>query len=350
MPAPTTDIMLLCDISTGTPRPYVPPKFRRIIFDSLHSLSHPGIRATQKLITARYVWPNINSDVRKWARSCLQCQRCKVHRHTVSPMSTFASPDVRFDHLHVDLVGPLPPSQGCRYLLTCVDRFTRWPEAIPITNSTSDTVIQAFLNGWIARFGIPSVITTDRGAQFESALWQNLMKLLGSKRIRTTAYHPSANGLVERFHRQLKAALKAIPDPTHWVKALPLILLGIRTTIKQDIQCTSAELVYGTTLRLPGEFFHPSNKQQLDPVSYVDNLKYIMQHLQPPAVRSHQQKSTYVSSDLDSCTHVFVRNDAVKTPLQQPYDGPFKVIKRTNKHFTLEIKGKESTISIDEHI
>ena len=125
------------------------------------------------------------------------------------------------------------------------------------------------------------------------------------------------------------------------------VLLGIRTTIKQDIQCTSAELVYGTTLCLPGEFFHPSNQQQLDPVSYVDNLKYIMQHLQPPAVRSHQQKSTYVSSDLDSCTHVFVRNDAVKTPLQQPYDGPFKVIKRTNKHFTLEIKGKESTISID---
>ena len=72
-----------------------------------------------------------------------------------------------------------------------------------------------------------------------------------------------------------------------------------------------------------------------------------MQQLQPPAVRSHQQKSPYVSSDLDSCTHVFVRHDAVTRPLQQPYDGPFKVTKCSNRHFTLDIKGKESVVSID---
>ena len=70
------------------------------------------------------------------------------------------------------------------------------------------------------------------------------MNLLGTKHIRTTAYHPCANGLVERFHRQLKVALKAMRDSNHWVKFLPLVLLGIRTNIKQDINCTSAELVY----------------------------------------------------------------------------------------------------------
>jgi len=87
------------------------------------------------------------------------------------------------------------------------------------------------------------------------------MILLGTQRIRTTSYHPIANGLVERFHRQLKSALKCLPDTTHWAKALPLVLLGIRTTLKQDLKCTPAELVYGTTLRLPGEFFtsDPSN-------------------------------------------------------------------------------------------
>ena len=118
------DVALLCDVSMGIPHPYVPFKFCKAIFNLLHSFEHPGIRATQKLLTTPFIWPNINSDVCKWTRSCLQCQRSKVHQHTVSPMSTFANPDARFDHVHVDLVGPLPLSQGCRYLLMRVDRFT----------------------------------------------------------------------------------------------------------------------------------------------------------------------------------------------------------------------------------
>ena len=339
---------LLCDTSTGKLRPYVPEQFRRAVFNSLHNLSHPGIHATLQLVTSHYFWPGMNADVRRWARSCLQCQRAKVTRHTVTSLGTFNTPDARFDHVHIDLVGPLPTSQSCTYLLTCIDRFTRWPEAFPICDITADTVAQAFIGGWISHFGVPSTITTDRGPQFESSLWKHLMCLLGSHRIRTTAYHPIANGLVERFHRQLKGAIKCLPDYTHWTKALPLILLGIRTTIKQDCRCTAAELVYGTTLRLPGEFFSTSSTSaQLEPHSYVTQLKNIMQKIQPPATRKQKPRTTHIHSDLSTCPYVFVRHDGVKKSLQPPYDGPFQVLQRSSKHFTLDISGQQKVISLD---
>ncbi len=136
-------------------------------------------------------------------------------------------------------------------------------------------------------------------------------------------------------------------DKRKWAETLPLILLAIRTTIKADLNCSPAQLVYGTTLRLPGQFFTPSNNiTNLDPTLYADRLQQTMQQLQPFPLRE-QSTSSYIPKDLDNCTHVFVRHDAVHKPLQAPYDGPYKVIKRTPKHFTLDINGKHKTISID---
>ncbi|ROT73330.1 putative choline/ethanolamine kinase [Penaeus vannamei] len=89
-------------------------------------------------------------------------------------------------------MGPLPMDDGLTYIVTMTDWFTRWPEATPIRDITAATVAKTFINTWVSRFGNPDTVTTDRGAQFESELWRHLMILLGSKRIRTTAYHPCA--------------------------------------------------------------------------------------------------------------------------------------------------------------
>nr|VZI14837.1 unnamed protein product [Spirometra erinaceieuropaei] len=347
VPLTTGSGTILCDVSTPFHRPFVPASMRRAVFQTLHGLSHPGIRASQKLLAERFVWPGMNKDVKSWARSCLSCQRNKVQRHNKSPPGTFPSPDARFSHVHLDVVGHLPPSNGFTYLLICVDRYTRWAEAIPLPNVQAETIVKAFVSRWVAMFGAPSTVTTDRGAQFESALFQTLLNFLGCTRIRTTAYHPAANGMVERFHRQLKTALRAVEDPGNWSDNLPLALLGIRAALKSDLGCSAAELVFGTTLRLPGEMITPTSRGADEtPDNLVHRLRQFMRSLSPVPPRAPMSES-YVEKDVDKCTHVFVRCDRVRQPLESPYEGPFRVLARNTKTFQILRNDKEDVVSVD---
>ena len=109
----------------------------------------------------------------------------------------------------MDIVGPLASCRGFMHLFTLIDCTTRWPEAIPLSKTTTEDCTHALIDGWIARLGAPLHITSDRGAQFTSSLWAALVKALGSTHASTTAYHPPSNGLVERFHRTLKTSLCA---------------------------------------------------------------------------------------------------------------------------------------------
>jgi cleavage and polyadenylation specificity factor subunit 1 len=242
LPVPGTTVSIYFETSAGRHGPYIPGPLWLQVFKSVHELSHPGTKATAKLVAQRFVWPGVQKDCRTWAQACQCCQRSKISHHTITPLGDFTPQAARFLHVHVDLVGPLPTSAGYTYCLTAVDSFTCRPEVIPIPDITADTVAHALLTRWISHFGCPQTITTDQGCQFESQLFQSLARLCGIQLSRTTAYHPAANGLMERFHRTLKAAIMCHADQ-QWTEALPLVLLGIRTAFKKDLQASVAELV-----------------------------------------------------------------------------------------------------------
>lgn len=166
----------------------------------------------------------------------------------------FLVPERRFDHVNVDLVGPLPASRGFTHLLTVVDRTTRWPEAILLSLTTSAEVARAFIGSWVARFGTSADLTSDRGPQFTSELWTAVAVGLGVKLHGTMAYNPQGNGLCERFHRSMKAALRASLTDCNWIDRLPWVMLGLCSAPKEDLQCSSAELVYSQPLCVLGEF------------------------------------------------------------------------------------------------
>jgi transposase InsO family protein len=226
---------VLCDISTGQPRPLIPVADRRDVFRAVHELAHAGIRATRRLMAARVVWRGMASDVAAWCRDCQLCARGKASPQHTAPVQPIPVPERRFTHVHVDLVGPLPAStEGFKYLFTMVDRSSRWLEAVPLKSMAAEDCVDVLISAWVARFGVPSIITSDQGRQFTSALWAGLTKLLGIKHVQTTAYHPQSNGMVERAHGQLKAALRARLAGSRWPEHLPWVLLGLRTAPKED--------------------------------------------------------------------------------------------------------------------
>ncbi|XP_011858468.1 PREDICTED: protein NYNRIN-like [Vollenhovia emeryi] len=246
----------------------------------------------------------------------------------------------------MDIVGPLQPSNGFIYCLTIIDRFSRWPEAIPLIDITARTIARAFFDNWVARFGAPSILTTDQGQQFEAQLFAALLKLIGCRRIRTTAYHPAANGMIERWHRTFKAAIMCHNTP-NWVEVLPTVLLGLRTHVRMDTKASPAEFLYGTVLRIPGEFFLQEDFTP-DPQIFIDDFRQHMRQVKPVPVAHHYKKRVFRFKELSVCSHVFLRKDAVKKPLERPYSGPFRVIERTSvKVYSIEINGRPTAVSVE---
>ncbi|GBM54006.1 hypothetical protein AVEN_228759-1 [Araneus ventricosus] len=162
------------------------------IFQKFHILAHPGVKSTVKQISSRF-WLSLK-DITQWTKSCIHCHKNKINRHTRAQIATFKEVDDRLSVIHIDIIGPFPTSKGKTYFLTCIDRFTRWIEVIPLANVMTETVAREFYDHWISHFGMPYRVIIDQGSQFRSELFKNNGVICGFKVCTTTSYHHNAMG------------------------------------------------------------------------------------------------------------------------------------------------------------
>ncbi|GBM14136.1 hypothetical protein AVEN_60966-1 [Araneus ventricosus] len=227
-----------------------------------------------------------------------------------------------------------------------IDRFPRLPEAIPIADMQTKTICRAIFHTWISRFGCSSIITADQGSQMRSSSYREFSEMLGANRIRTAAYHPIANGIVERFHPHLKSSIKT-HESAQWSEILSIVLLELRKAVKEDIKASCSELVYGTTLQLPSDMIETFIIPPCDDI-FVDRLRNTMPEMNPVATPAHGKTKFSVNPCLNTCSHIFLRIDSVKPslcPALYRSSQGFKANKE--KFYHRELNGWTSTVSID---
>lgn len=323
----------------------VPEKYRRHLLDLAHGnawAGHLGIKKTKARLAQEYYWPGCWKDVEQFVRSCDTCQRVgKSTDKWRAPMVLVPVISEPFRRLVIDIVGPLPESRsGCRYVLTALCVGTKFPEAIPLKELNSVSVVNALLSIF-SRVGFPSEIQSDNGSVFTSNLTTVFLERCGIKLVHSSVHHPQSNP-VERMHSVLKRILRALCSEHRrdWEACVPAALFALRSAPHESTGFSPAELVYGRDLRGPLRMLRESwEGHGEDPgvVAYVlellerlgktrDLVESNMKAAQVPSKTYYDRsarKRTFSVGD-----EVMLLRPSKKNKLEVQWEGPAKVVSK----------------------
>ena len=239
------------------------------VIANYHNAGHFSINKVRRaILDAGYNIKFLRSKIYKYASSCPQCISNKSYSTVVKNSSLPKAPSIQaMEFVAMDIVGPLPQKGPYRFVLTMIDHATRWLEAVPLARIDATTVSKAFCNQWIFRHGAPRVIHSDQGTQFESAVFEQMMKRFNIKKSRTTAYWPAGNGINERVHRTLGDRLRCSSKP--WPDALQEAVFNINRVEHSSTQMSPYFALFNRNATLPSDWptksetFKPCNDKPL---------------------------------------------------------------------------------------
>ena len=262
----------------------VPKSYRHEILSIAHESpmsGHLGINKTYHKIINHFYWPGPKSDVSKYCKTCHTCQMVGKPNQTIpkaqlQPIPAFDEP---FSRILIDCVGPLPRTKsGNEYLLTIMCTSTRFPEAIPLRNIKTKSIVKALIN-FFTFVGLPKLVQSDQGSNFMSGIFQQVMHELGIKQYRSSAYHPESQGALERFHQTLKNMIRSYCFDTEkdWDEGIHLLLFAVRESVQESLGFSPFELVFGHSgcgpLKLLKEKFLSNDETPLNLLQYVSDFR-----------------------------------------------------------------------------
>ena len=256
----------------------IPRKYRNLVLRSAHGgvSGHFGVRKTYCRLLEHFYWPKVRRDVAAFVKTCHVCQITGKPNQSIKPAPLCPIPAVGqpFEHLIIDCVGPLPPSKsGCAYLLTVMCQATRYPAVYPLRTIKTKPVVKA-LSQFISVFGIPRVIQSDRGSNFTSKMFKEVLQQLHIKQRLSSAYHPQSQGALERFHCTLKALLHAycVELNREWEDGLPWLLLAAREVVQDSTGFSPNDLVFAHKVRGPLSVLKQDLEQSTAPRNVIEHV------------------------------------------------------------------------------
>ena len=234
----------------------VPKAGRERLFLSYHASlygGHLGRTRTLARLADRFYWSGMSDDVKDWLGQCVACIKRKspVGRH--HPLGNIPTSH-RWDRIAMAILDVCDPTpEGFRYILVIADYFSKWTEAFPMKNKCADTVADILVENIILRFGMPLVIHSDQGREFENGLMKSLCALLGCTKTRTAPYHPESDGMIERFNRACLMMLSMFVSDRrdNWHELLPFVMHAYRTSVHESTGYSPFRLMMGEECSLP---------------------------------------------------------------------------------------------------
>ena len=238
-------------------RVLVPTKLRTKLLDELHQ-GHPGISKMKAVSRSYFWWPGLDKDIEELGKSCKSCQSVKNSPPT-APLYPWSWPSKPWERIHVDFAGPF---QGSTFLIV-VDAYSKWPEVFRMSSTTADKTIEVLRHLFAAQ-GLPEQLVSDNGPQFVSEEFAAFMRGNGIRHIRTAPYHPSSNGLAERFVQSFKQALKASQNDGRSLQhRLSTFLLTYRSSPHATTGVPPCTLLLKRNLRTRFDLLNPSCEQHV---------------------------------------------------------------------------------------
>lgn len=328
----------------------LPACFREEVLRLAHEVpmsGHLGIRKTQEKVLRHFFWPKLHRDVVEFCRSCHVCQVVGKPNQVipVAPLHPLPVVSEPFSRVLIDCVGPLPKTKkGNEYLLTIMDVTTRFPEAVPLRNIKAKTIVEVLLQ-FFCRVGLPRELQSDRGSNFTSGVFQEVMSELGIVQVASSAYHPQSQGAIERYHQTLKTMMRTYCAqwPGDWDTAMPFLLFAIRDSVNDSLGFSPFELVYGHEIRGPlkimkESFLEPEGKGNLLQyvASFKDRLQSACELAQANLVKA--QECMKKQFDRKAVTRTFAVGDRVLVlmpmrgeGLGTRFCGPYPIVKKVSE-------------------